>query len=177
MCIRDSAVDDTGSAEIGDLKKEMASLEIKIANLLKALEQGAISDALMERLNNYETRCKALEERIALMDRKVDTVAKSAVVAELRKDADRILADPSAMKDILQNCLLYTSSSLPSIKRPGTCAAPGRSLLLLWVSPVASGKGRAAQAPSPPLWKTNWCALFPRLPLLPDDAQPCISRQ
>ncbi len=75
-------------SNIQSLQAQLRETETKIANVLKAIESGIISDSVTSRLNTLEAHKQALESDIAHLKLQVPTITREQILFMLEKFRD-----------------------------------------------------------------------------------------
>lgn len=81
------------------LEKEIAQIKKSISNVMKAIEQGIITDTTKERLQALECSQRKLQEKLILEQMKKQVVLDRKVIENYLKDA--VSKEPEMMIDLL----------------------------------------------------------------------------
>ena len=81
------------------LEKELAQINKAITNILKAIEQGIITDTTKERLQELETTRRELQEKLIFERMQEQVVLDKKTIADYLKDA--VKQEPEMMIDLL----------------------------------------------------------------------------
>lgn len=124
-----SVTNEHAGTDIDALKKEIASITIKIKNLTRTLETGLDSQFVRDRIIELEGQKKILSEEIK-KTRPVVKVDRDSLIMMLRADAERLMSEPGSMKELVHKYLIkveiaddeivpYFVSDLTTIGSPG----------------------------------------------------------
>lgn len=88
-------------------KKELASVQTKIDNILKAIESGIMNESVTERLADLEKEKKVLETKISLFKPSV-SVTRDQLIKQLHEDAKVLWEgrDTAAIRDVLKEYIV-----------------------------------------------------------------------
>ncbi len=93
------------------VRAELASIAKKTANLFAAVESGLTTPEVVERLNEYAERKRALEARLAKIPAAAE-IDRGALIAVLMADIEKSYDDPRACKELvgryIQSVTLYS---------------------------------------------------------------------
>jgi len=103
--IIDSRVEHAG-ASLEDLRREVAAIETKKRNLMKTLEDGFDSQSVRDRVGELEAQQKILSDQIKEAAPSTD-IDRTVLIARLHRDAKRLIDDPSATRELLQEYVLH----------------------------------------------------------------------
>lgn len=92
---------DGRNSQLVKLDQELLSIEQKIENIIKSLEDGLDSSSLRTRLIENEQKKKALETQIKGL-KGVQAVNRDDIIAAMREDAQRAIDEPACMKELLR---------------------------------------------------------------------------
>lgn len=100
----------------GFVKKEIASIQAKQNNLMKAIE-GGLQDvsAVHERLRELETKRRLLEEKLKALKPKA-TVSREYLINELATDIASLRSNPAYIKDLISKYIVEIVVSDDSIE-------------------------------------------------------------
>lgn len=87
--------------DLAALRRELADKQKRLNNLVEAVSGGLNSSAVAEKISSLEVEIRVLEAKIKSM-RPGGELSREYLVAEMRKDAERLKNDPKAIKVLIR---------------------------------------------------------------------------
>jgi site-specific DNA recombinase len=98
-----SSASEDKTEKTNSINKELVDVTTKANNLLNALMTGLDSEMAREKLKELENQKQALNETLRTLDRATDKeIDRTALIAELSKDADVLMSEDGATREIIQ---------------------------------------------------------------------------